>query len=82
MHDVCAAMAASPMDYNRSHKVLTDEIPSVGHTNLLFARDGAKWNDVTAKWKVGYGGWTWNAKSPATITSSRSRATSALTRTA
>ena len=62
MHDVCAAMAASPMDYNQSHKVLTDEIPSVGHTNLLFARDGAHWNDVTSKWKVGYGGWTWNAK--------------------
>src|SRR5712692_4324375 len=62
MHDVCAAMAASPMDYNESHKVLTDEIPSVGHTNLLFARDGGHFRDVTAKWKVGYGGWTWNAK--------------------
>ena len=62
MHDVCQAMAASPMDYNQTNKVLTDEIPSVGHTNLLFARDGARWNDVTSKWKVGYGGWTWNAK--------------------
>jgi uncharacterized membrane protein YraQ (UPF0718 family) len=62
MHDVCAAMAVSPMDYNESHKVLTDEIPSVGHTNLLFARDGARFRDVTAKWNVGYGGWSWNAK--------------------
>ena len=62
MRDVCAEMAASPMDYNRSHKVLTDEIPSVGHTNLLFARDGSHWNDVTSRWNVGYGGWTWNAK--------------------
>lgn len=62
MHDVCAAMAASPMDYNETYKVLTDEIPSVGHTNLLFARDGARFRDVTAKWNVGYGGWTWNAK--------------------
>jgi len=62
LHDVCAAMAVSPMDYNQSHKVFTDEIPSVGHTNLLFARDGARFQDVTAKWKVGYGGWTWNAK--------------------
>ena len=62
MHDVCAAMAASPMDYNETHKVLTDEIPSVGHTNLLFARDGGRFHDVTARWKVGYGGWTWNAK--------------------
>ena len=61
-HDVCAAMAASPMDYNQSHKVLTDEIPSVGHTNLLFARDGARWNEVTSQWNAGYGGWTWNAK--------------------
>ncbi len=62
LHDVCAAMAESPMDYNQSHKVLTDEIPSVGHTNLLFKREGKTWHDETAAWKAGYGGWTWNAK--------------------
>jgi hypothetical protein len=62
MHDVCKAMADSPIDMNSSHKVLTDEIPSVGHTNLLFAREGKGFADVTKKWNVGYGGWTWNAK--------------------
>ena len=62
MHDVCAAMAESPMDYNQSHKVLTDEIPSVGHTNLLFKQEGKAWHDETARWNAGYGGWTWNAK--------------------
>ena len=62
MHDVCAAMAISPMDYNESYKVLTDEIPSRGHTNLLFTPDGKRFKDVTDQWNVGYGGWTWNAK--------------------
>ncbi len=62
MHDVCKAMAESPIDMNSSHKVFTDEVPSVGHTNLLFARDGSSFRDVTKKWNVGYGGWTWNAK--------------------
>ena len=62
MHDVCRAMADSPIDGNSSHKVLTDEIPSVGHTNILFAREGKSFRDVTKKWNVGYGGWTWNAK--------------------
>jgi uncharacterized membrane protein YraQ (UPF0718 family) len=62
MHDVCRAMAESPIDGNSSHKVFTDEIPSLGHTNLLFARDGKVFRDVTKKWGVGYGGWTWNAK--------------------
>ena len=62
MHDVCTAMAESPMDYNQSYKTMTDEIPSVGLTNLLFKRDGKTWHDETAAWNVGYGGWTWNAK--------------------
>jgi uncharacterized membrane protein YraQ (UPF0718 family) len=62
LHDVCAAMADSPVDGNSSHKVFTDEIPSVGHTNLLFTRDGSGFRDVTKQWGVGYGGWTWNAK--------------------
>jgi len=62
MHDVCVAMAASPMDYNKSHKTLPDELPSVARTNLLFTPDGNAYRDVTAKWRAGYGGWTWNAK--------------------
>ncbi len=62
LHDVCTAMAASPMDYNQSHKTLTDEIPSVAHHNILFASDGKSWADATDRWKTGYGGWSWNAK--------------------
>jgi uncharacterized membrane protein YraQ (UPF0718 family) len=62
MHDVCEAMAHDPIDHNETHKKLTEEIPSVGHTNLLFARDGAGYKDVTSTWKAGFGGWTWNAK--------------------
>jgi uncharacterized membrane protein YraQ (UPF0718 family) len=62
MHDVCEAMAHSPMDYNQSHKTLTDEIPQVAHNNLLFAQDGKTYRDDTSKWGAGYGGWTWNAK--------------------
>ena len=63
MHDVCTAMAESPIDGNTSHKVFTDEIPSVGHANLLFARDAkGSFREVTKEWGVGYGGWTWNAK--------------------
>ncbi|HEX4383755.1 MAG TPA: ASPIC/UnbV domain-containing protein, partial [Myxococcales bacterium] len=62
MHDVCAAVADSPMDYNQSHKTFSDEIPSVAHSNLLFAQNAAAWSDDTSKWGAGYGGWTWNAK--------------------
>ena len=62
LHDVCAAMAASPMDYNQSHKVYTDELPSVAHHNLMFGSDGKRWSDTTDRWKAGYGGWSWNAK--------------------
>jgi len=34
MHDVCEAMAHSPMDYNQSHKTLTGEIPAGGPQQL------------------------------------------------
>jgi uncharacterized membrane protein YraQ (UPF0718 family) len=62
LHDVCASMAASPMDYNETHKVLTDELASVAQTNLLLTSKANAWHDATATWKAGYGGWTWNAK--------------------
>ena len=62
LRDVCDAMAHSPMDYNQSHKVYTDELPSVAHHNLMFALDGKRWSDATDRWKAGYGGWTWNAR--------------------
>ena len=62
LHDVCTAMAATPMDYNKSHKVLTDELPSVAHANILFSSNGKSWTPATDRWKAGYGGWTWNAK--------------------
>src|SRR5436190_938288 len=35
---------------------------SLARFQAAVARDGARFMDVTAKWKVGYGGWTWNAK--------------------
>src|SRR5207244_3949778 len=38
--DVCDSMAHSPMDYNQSHKTLSEEIPSVAHNNILFSQDG------------------------------------------
>jgi hypothetical protein len=62
LRDVCASMAESPMDYNQTHKGLTEELPSVAHTNLLFTFQDSTWRDATAAWRVGYGGWTWNAK--------------------
>jgi uncharacterized membrane protein YraQ (UPF0718 family) len=62
LHDVCEAMARSPMDYNQSHKVYTDELASVAHNNLMFASDGRRWTDATDRWKAGYGGWSWNSR--------------------
>jgi len=62
LRDVCDAMARSPMDYNQSHKVYTDELPSVAHHNLMFAADGKRWSDATDRWKAGYGGWSWNSR--------------------
>lgn len=50
------------MDYNQSHKTLTDEIPSVAHNNIMFASNGKAWGNATDCWKAGYGGWSWNAK--------------------
>ena len=50
------------MDYNQSHKVYTDELPSVAHHNLMFAADGKRWSDATDRWKAGYGGWSWNSR--------------------
>ena len=63
LHEVCLARANSPMDYNQSHKTMTDEIPSVAHHNIMFTSDGkSSWSDATDHWKAGYGGWSWNAK--------------------
>jgi len=62
LRDVCDAMAHSPMDYNQSHKVYTDELPSVAHHNLMFTADGKRWSDATDRWKAGYGGWSWNSR--------------------
>ena len=62
MHDVCAAMALSPIDRNQSHKHFPDELPSHPHSNLLFARRNGGYTEVTNDWRVGFGGWTWNAR--------------------
>jgi hypothetical protein len=50
------------MDYNKAHKTLPDELPSIAHTNLLFTPNADAYRDVTGKWRAGYGGWSWNAK--------------------
>jgi uncharacterized membrane protein YraQ (UPF0718 family) len=62
LHDVCATIELSPMDNEESDVTYGDEIPSVKHTNLLFAPDGSGFRDVTSAWRAGFGGWTWNAK--------------------
>ena len=62
MHDVCAAMAASPIDRNESYKRYPDELESRSRSNLLFRRQGEGFADVTEPWQAGYGGWTWNAR--------------------
>jgi uncharacterized membrane protein YraQ (UPF0718 family) len=62
LRDVCDSMVHSPMDHNQSHKVFTDELPSVAHHNLMFTADGKRWSDATDRWKAGYGGWSWNAR--------------------
>src|SRR5439155_3147442 len=63
LHDVCGTMALSPMDNEGSEVTWSDEIPSVKHTNLLYTpgQQGG-YKDVTAAWKAGFGGWTWNAR--------------------
>jgi len=62
LHDVCATIALSPMDHEESEVTYADEIPSVKHTNLLYAPGQGGFKDVTSVWKAGFGGWTWNAK--------------------
>jgi hypothetical protein len=62
MHDLCAAMALSPMDDNRSAANYPQELEQVAHTNLLWRRDGSRYNDVTDRWGASFGGWSWNGK--------------------
>jgi uncharacterized membrane protein YraQ (UPF0718 family) len=62
LHDVCGTIALSPMDNEESDVTYADEMPSVKHTNLLFAPEGNGFRDVTSAWHAGFGGWTWNAK--------------------
>jgi len=62
LHDVCRTIALSPMDNEESDVTYGDEIPSVKHTNLLFAPQANGFRDVTSAWHAGFGGWTWNAR--------------------
>jgi hypothetical protein len=62
MHDVCGTIALSEIDNDESEGVYLDELPSLKHTNLLFALDAEGFRDATAEWRAGFGGWTWNAK--------------------
>jgi hypothetical protein len=62
MKDVCGTIALSPMDHETSDVTYADEIPSVKHTNLLYAPGGKTFRDVTSQWHAGFGGWSWNAR--------------------
>lgn len=62
LHDICGAMAASPMDGETSHQTFSEEQPQVRHTNLLYSRKDREFVDVTDAWGAGAPGWTWNAK--------------------
>jgi hypothetical protein len=62
LHDVCGTMALSEMDNEESDVKYKDEMPSVKHTNLLYAPGAGTYTDVTSKWKAAFGGWTWNAR--------------------
>ncbi len=62
LHDVCGTIALSPMDNEESDVTYSDEIPSVKHTNLLYAPGGDGYRDITQGWHAGFGGWSWNAR--------------------
>jgi uncharacterized membrane protein YraQ (UPF0718 family) len=62
MHDVCGTIALSPMDNEESDVTYSDEIPSVKHTNLLYAPGAPVYKDITSSWHAGFGGWSWNAR--------------------
>ena len=62
LHDVCAEVPLNPLDYGQSETRITDEMPQRRNTNLLFIPNGGRYQDVTAHWGVGFGGWSWNAK--------------------
>ncbi len=62
MQDLCAALAASELDYNQAARNFPQELPQVARTNLLFSPQQGQYRDVTAQWRSGFGGWSWNAQ--------------------
>ncbi|TMA45656.1 MAG: VCBS repeat-containing protein, partial [Deltaproteobacteria bacterium] len=62
LHDVCGTIARSEMDHEQSDVIYADELPSVKHTNLLYAPSGNGFRDVTGEWHAEFGGWSWNAR--------------------
>lgn len=62
MHEICASMAASPLDNNQAERLFPGEIPSVAHSNLVFSPSGLGFVDVTNQWDAALGGWSWNSK--------------------
>jgi ASPIC and UnbV/FG-GAP-like repeat len=62
MREVCAQALENPIDFGQSYKVLTNSTPQVTNTNLLFAPGPQGFMDATARWGVGFGGWSWNAQ--------------------
>ena len=62
LHDICGTIARSEMDHEQSDVIYADELPSVKHTNLLYAPSGNGFRDVTGEWHAEFGGWSWNAR--------------------
>ena len=60
--DVCRAAAQVQLDGGASQTRFPSEMRQVADTNLLMAPSGNGYSDVTSKFGVGFGGWTWNAK--------------------
>lgn len=60
--NVCQEAAQVQLDGGTSQTRFPNEMRQVADTNLLMAPGGSGYSDVTAKFGVGFGGWTWNAK--------------------
>jgi hypothetical protein len=62
LRDVCAQVRRNPLDYGQSFKRHTDQLPQRDDTNLLLAPGDRRYRDVTARFGVARGGWSWNAR--------------------
>ncbi len=62
MHDVCSAIGKAGLDYNEAWRQESGELRGIAHSNLLFKWRAGRVEDVADDYKVGFGGWSWNAK--------------------